>query len=165
MQKVLRGLLAEGVPIRDLVAILEAVTALARTTRDPEHLLEAARQNIGPAICERVSNDGTLAVVTLEPLLEHALLEAVQIGESGSFLAIDPMRTEGLIAGISEAMNTAEATGRRPVLVCAQQLRPSIRRLAQASRPDLPVLSYAELSRNLTIDPIGVVNLVQHAAV
>jgi flagellar biosynthesis protein FlhA len=165
VQKILRGLLGEGVPIRDLVAILEAVTALARTTRDPEFLLEAARQNIGPAICERVATDGTLAVVTLEPLLEHALLEAVQMGESGSFLAIDPMRTEGLIAGINEAMNHAEATGRHPVLVCAQQLRPSIRRLAQAARPDLPVLSYAELSRNLTIDPIGVVNLVQHAAV
>ncbi|HVV35912.1 MAG TPA: FHIPEP family type III secretion protein, partial [Acidimicrobiales bacterium] len=165
VQKVLRGLLAEGVPIRDLVAILEAITATARATRDPEHLLEAARQNIGPAICERVATDGTLAVVTLEPLLEHALLEAVQIGENGSFLAIDPLRTEGLIAGISEAMNSAEATGRHPVLVCAQQLRPSIHRLAQASRPDLPVLSYAELSRNLTIEPIGVVNLVQHAAV
>jgi flagellar biosynthesis protein FlhA len=165
VQKVLRGLLAEGVPIRDLVAILEAVTALARTTRDSEHLLEAARQNIGPAICERLATDGTLAVVTLEPLLEHALLEAVQVGEGGSFLAIDPMRTEGLIAGISEAMNGAEATGRHPVLVCAQQLRPSMHRLAQASRPDLPVLSYAELSRNLTIEPIGVVNLVQHAAV
>jgi flagellar biosynthesis protein FlhA len=161
VQKVLRGLLSEGVPIRDLVAILEAVTAQARLTRDPESLLESARQAIGPAICERLATDGVLAVVTLEPLLEQALLEAVAMGDSGSFLAIDPIRTEGLLHGITLAMTNAEASGRHPVLVCAQQLRPSIHRLAAASRPDLPVLSYAELSRNLTIDPIGVVNLVQ----
>ena len=161
VQKVLRGLLSEGVPIRDLVAILEAVTAQARVTRDPESLLEAARQAIGPAICERLSQEGTLAVVTLEPLLEQALLESVAMGDGGSFLAIDPIRTEGLLHGITIAMNNAEASGRHPVLVCAVQLRPSIRRLASAARPDLAVLSYAELSRNLTIDPIGVVTLVQ----
>ena len=165
VQKVLRGLLAEGVPIRDLVAILEAATAQARMSRDGESLLEASRQAIGPAICERVSTDGVLAVVTLEPLLEHALLESVTPGDNGSFLALDPLRTEGLIAGMTQAMNQAEATGRHPVLVCAQQLRPSIRRLAAASRPDLPVLSYAELSRSLTIEPIGVVNLVADASV
>ena len=43
LHDVLRALLRERVPIRDLTRILEAVTARARTNREPESLLEAAR--------------------------------------------------------------------------------------------------------------------------
>jgi len=147
------------VPIRDLVRILEATTARARETRDPELLLEAGRQAVAAAICAGVAVDGTLHALTLEPLLEQGLLEALRPGETGSFLAIDPMRTEALLEGITQAVTAAERVGRRPVLLCSQQLRPAIRRLVAAGRPQLPVLSYAELDRSLTIEPVGVVNL------
>ena len=159
VQRTLRGLLAEAVPIRDLVRILEATTARARETRDPELLLEAGRQAVAAAICAGVAVDGTLHALTLEPLLEQGLLEALRPGETGSFLAIDPMRTEALLEGITQAVTAAERVGRRPVLLCSQQLRPAIRRLVAAGRPQLPVLSYAELDRSLTIEPVGVVNL------
>src|SRR5207247_5833220 len=43
VQRVFRGLLVEGVPIRDIVRILEALTARARETRDPEPVREAPR--------------------------------------------------------------------------------------------------------------------------
>jgi flagellar biosynthesis protein FlhA len=163
IQRVLRGLLAEGVPIRNLVRILEAVTAKVRETRDPEALLEAARQALGPVICASVAMGDTIHALTLEPLLEQALLEALRTGESGSFLALDAVRTERLIEGIAEAVNAAEAAGRRPVVICSAQLRPALRRLIAAGRPSLPVLSYAELSRNMTIEPVGVINLASHA--
>ena len=165
VQRALRGLLSEGVPIRDLVRILEAITGKARNARDPESLLEAARATLGPAICARVAVNGVLPVVTIDPLLEHSLLEALSTGENGSFLALDPVRAEGLIRGIERAVTDAEASGRRPVLVCSQGLRPAVRRLVATSRPELPVLSYVELNRSLTVEPIGVVNLVASAAV
>jgi flagellar biosynthesis protein FlhA len=163
IQRVLRGLLAEGVPIRNLVRILEAVTAKVRETRDPEALLEAARQALGPVICAGVAMGDAIHALTLDPLLEQALLEALRTGESGSFLALDAVRTERLIEGIAEAVNAAEAAGRRPVILCSAQLRPALRRLIAAGRPSLPVLSYAELSRNMTIEPVGVINLASHA--
>jgi flagellar biosynthesis protein FlhA len=163
IQRVLRGLLAEGVPIRNLVRILEAVTAKVRETRDPEALLEAARQALGPVICAGVAMGDAIHALTLDPLLEQALLEALRTGESGSFLALDAVRTERLIEGIADAVNAAEAAGRRPVILCSAQLRPALRRLIAAGRPSLPVLSYAELSRNMTIEPVGVINLASHA--
>ena len=167
IQRVLRGLLAEGVPIRNLVRILEAVTAKVRDTRDPEALLETARQSLGPAICAQVSTDDTLHALTFEPIVEQALLEALRTGESGSFLALDAVRTERLIEGVNQAVTDAEQAGRHPVVVCSAQLRPGVRRVVAAGRPQLPVVSYAELSRNLNIEPVGVINLAgaNHATV
>jgi flagellar biosynthesis protein FlhA len=165
VQRVLCDLLAEGVSIRNLTRILEAVTARARENRTPESLVEAARGAIGPAISAGAAVGGRLAALTLEPLLEQSLLEAVRPGDQGSWLAIDPIRTELLIEGLGDSVRRAEEDGRRPVVVCSAQLRPALRRLVAAGRPDLPVLSYSELSRSLTIDPVGVISLAEHAAV
>ena len=161
VQGVLRDLLEEGVPVRDLTRILEAVTAKARTDKSPEGLVEAARGVLGPTISSGAAVGGRLAALTLEPLLEASLLEAVRAGEGGSWLALDPVRMEQLVQGIGDAVRTAEAVGRRPAIVCSAQLRPAVRRLVATGRPDLAVLAYPELARNLDIEPVGVIGLAQ----
>ncbi|MCW2665922.1 MAG: flagellar biosynthesis protein FlhA [Frankiales bacterium] len=164
VQRVLRDLLSEKVPVRDLTRILEAVTARARETRQPEALVEAARSVLGATISSGAAVAGRIAALTLEPLLEQSLLEAVRPGETGSWLALDPTRMEMLVQGIGDAVRQAEAAGHRPAVVCSAQLRPAVRRLLATGRPDLPVLSYTELSRTLIIEPVGVIVLAQRAA-
>jgi flagellar biosynthesis protein FlhA len=72
---------------------------------------------------------------------------------------------EALIEGIGTAVATAENAGHRPVLVCAAQLRVCVRRLLATARPDLKVLSYTELSRSVSIEPVGVIRLAERALV
>jgi flagellar biosynthesis protein FlhA len=165
VQKVLRDLLDEGVPIRDLTRILEAVTARARETRNAEALVESARSALGPGICAAAALGGNLKALTFEPLLEQSLLEAVRSADTGSWLAVDPVRMEALIEGIGQAVSVAENAGHRPVLVCAAQLRVCVRRLLATARPDLKVLSYSELSRSVSIEPVGVIRLAERALV
>ena len=159
VQRVLRDLLGEGVPIRDLVRILEAVTARSREDRSPDALLEAARRAVGPAVAAAASTDGRLPVLTLEPVLEHALLEQVRPGEAGAFLALDAPRLEALLDGVGEAVLVAERTGVRPALLCSAPLRLPLRRLVAPARPDLVVLSFAELGRATSVEPVGTVTL------
>ncbi|MDQ1649728.1 MAG: flagellar biosynthesis protein FlhA, partial [Frankiaceae bacterium] len=165
VQRVLRELLDESVPIRDLTRILEAITSKSRETRNAEVLVESARAVLGPGICAAAALGGSLKALTFEPLLEQSMLEAVRSGDTGSWLAVDPMRMEALIEGIGVAVNAAENAGHRPAVVCAAQLRPSIRRLLAAARPDLKVLSYSELSRSVNIEPVGVIRLAERALV
>jgi flagellar biosynthesis protein FlhA len=165
VQRVLRELLDEGVPIRDLTRVLEAITAKGRETRSPETLVEAARQALGPQVCSSVASGGTIHALTFEPMLEQSLLESVRAGDTGSWLAIDPVRMEGLLEGMGQAVSAAEETGKRPVVVCAAQLRAAVRRLVATGRPDLHVISYAELSRSVNVEPVGVIRLVQRAAI
>jgi flagellar biosynthesis protein FlhA len=165
VQRVMRDLLSEGVPVRDLTRILEAVSAKSRETRAPEQLVEAARGVLGPTISAGAAVGNRLAALTLDPLLEQSLLEACRPGDSGTWLALDPTRMEGLVAGVGEAVRDAENAGHRPAVVVSAQLRPAIRRLLVGGRPDLPVLSYTELSRSVTVEPVGVIHLAERIAV
>jgi flagellar biosynthesis protein FlhA len=159
VQTVLQALLDEQVPIRDLVRILEVLSERARTTRDPVALTEAARIAIGPAIAAAHLHDGRLPVLTLDPLLEHGLVDAIRPTESGAVLAADPETTERLMTSVTHAVHTVEQTGVRPVLLCSGGLRSPLRRLLRTVDPDLAVLSYAELDRTVPVDAIGVIDL------
>ena len=165
IQRVLQGLLAEGVPVRDLVRIFEAISERARVSKDPESLTEAARAVLGPAISSAVAQDGRLPALTFDPLVEHSLLEALRHGDQGPFLALEPHQIEHLAIEVARHAETAEQRGEEPVLLCAAALRPAVRRLVQGSAPRLPVLSYAELSPNLVVETIGVVNLAHTASI
>jgi flagellar biosynthesis protein FlhA len=143
------------------VRIVEAVTARARETRDPEALLEAARMALGAAICAQVQVDGRLPTITFDPLLEHQLLEARRVGEGGTFLDMDPRRTEQLLDALGRTVSRAQERGHRPIVVCSGQLRPVVRRLVTASPVPVPVLSYGELDPSFTIEPIEVITLEQ----
>ena len=165
IQRVLQMLLEEAVGIRDLVRIFEVISERSRVTKDPEQIVEAVRTALGPAISATYAKDGKLPVLTLDPLVEHALAETLRTGDGGSYLALDPQTAEQLALAVAREAEAAEMKGIEPVFVCATQLRPSVRRLLHAAAPRLPVLAYTELGAQLELDTIGVVNLGQPAAV
>jgi flagellar biosynthesis protein FlhA len=165
MQRVLEELLDENVAIRDLVRICEVVSERGRATKDTETLVEAVRQALGPAISASYAPDGTLPVISFEPMTEHALLETLRVGEGGTFLAIDPQTAEQLSLMVAAQMEQAEQAGHQPVLVCAARIRAPLARIVRTAAPRLPVLSYAELGPQLQLETLGVVNLAQPATV
>jgi flagellar biosynthesis protein FlhA len=165
LQRVLQMLLDEGVGIRDLVRIFEVVSERSRVTKDLEQIVEAVRTALGPAISASFAKQGRLPVITFDPLVEHALAETLRSGDHGSYLALDPQTAEQLALAVAREAEAAEMKGIEPVLVCATQLRPSLRRLLHAAAPRLPVLAYTELGQQLELETIGVVNLGQPAAV
>ena len=159
-QRVLQLLLEEVVPIRDLVRILEVLSERSRVTKDPEMLTEAVRVALGPSISAGHAMDGKLPVLTLDPMLEHALLESLRPGEAGSYLALDPEIAERLLTEVGRSATVAEQQGRQAVLVCAAPIRPALRRLVRNVSPGLAVLSYLEIGRQLDLESMGVVSLV-----
>ncbi|MCV2392770.1 flagellar biosynthesis protein FlhA [Actinotalea sp. M2MS4P-6] len=158
VQRVLQGLLAERVAVRDLGRIFEALTLRAKTSTDPEGLVEAARGGLGPALAVPYANNGVLRVLTLDPALEHALVEAIRPAEGGAQLLLEPTRMDGLLTSLRRRVAEAEAGGHQVVLVCAPTLRAPLRRTVVLSLPALPVLSYSEVTgAGLQIETVGVV--------
>jgi flagellar biosynthesis protein FlhA len=159
VQRVLHALLGEGVSIRDLVRIFEALSVRAKTSTDLDGLVEAARAALGSAISQPyVTPDDRLHVLTLEPGFEQRLLEAVRQSDQGQVLAIDAGAIDALVHGCSGLLEEAERSGLSPVLVCSPQVRPALARLMRQVLPRLPVISYAEVSRTAQIESLGVVN-------
>ncbi len=163
IQRVLADLLDEHIPIRNLARILEAVATKAASTKDHEALVEAARMALGPTITSLYATDGTLAVITIDGALEQALSEAVQRGDDGSMIAVDPSALEQVVRQVLDLANKAEQDGRRPVLVCTSRLRPALHRLLKAVAPRLGVLSVDELGPEVRPERIGVVTYSEAA--
>ncbi|HET6481287.1 MAG TPA: flagellar biosynthesis protein FlhA [Actinoplanes sp.] len=159
IQKVLQALLDEGVPVRDLVRIFEALSLRAKATVDHDSLVESARAALGPAIAAQYATAGRLTVITLDPMLEQQLLESLRPSETGAFMAIDGTRAETIVSEAARLAETAEQQGLAPVLACSPQLRLPLMRLLRAGSRRVQVLSYGEISGSTAqIETIGVVN-------
>jgi flagellar biosynthesis protein FlhA len=158
---VLQALLDEGVPIRDLVRIFEALSLRAKASTELDGLVEAARGALGPAIASRYAGGGALPVITLDPRLEQSLLEALRPGDGGAFLAIDADRAETVVADTNRLAEAAEQRGVSPVLACTPQLRAPLYRLLRAGNQAVPVLSYTEIAGSPA--PIQTMGVVGHA--
>jgi flagellar biosynthesis protein FlhA len=159
IQRVLQALLDEGVPIRDLVRIFEALSLRAKVSVDHDGLVESARGALGPAIAAQYAASGRLTVITLDPMLEQGLLESLRPSENGPFMAIDGMRAEAMVSEAGRLVEAAEQQGMTPVLACSPQLRLPLMRLLRAGSRRVQVLSYSEISGSTAqIETMGVVN-------
>jgi flagellar biosynthesis protein FlhA len=158
LQRVLQGLLDEQVPINDLARIYEALTLRAKISTDPESLVEAARQALGPALTAKFMDGPVLNVIMIDPVLEQHMLEDMRPAEGGSQIVMGQERLDAVLRSVGSAVDAAAAANRQAVLVCAPALRPAIHRLVGAQPGSVPVLSYREVtSANVRIETLGVV--------
>jgi flagellar biosynthesis protein FlhA len=156
IQRVLRQLLRERVPVKDLTSILEAMADAASTSKDPDGLTEAVRSALGRAICRQYQTEqGELPAIGLAPALEQRLMSAVVRTEQGAVLALDPNDAQHLAARIARALESAVA---QPVLLCSPALRPHLWRLFSRVLPHLGVLSHNEVPGHVKLTPIAVID-------
>jgi flagellar biosynthesis protein FlhA len=159
VQRVLQALLDEGVSIRDLVRIFEALSLRAKVSTDLDGLVEAVRAALGAAISHPyVTEDERLHVITLDPSFEQRLLESVRQTEGGQVLALDGHTVDALVRGCTDLLEEAERMNLSPVLVCSPQVRAALSRLVRQVLPRLTVISYNEVSRTAQIESLGVVS-------
>jgi flagellar biosynthesis protein FlhA len=160
LQRVLQALLAEGVSIRDLGAIVEAVGDKARLTRDPALLAEYARQALGRSIVAPYLDAAhTLRAIAIDPALEQEVAEAIAPTAEGELLAMDPTRAQALVRACAEQVETALGQGLRPVLLCSARVRRHLRKLCEQALPQLGVCSYHEIPAGVRVETTGVLAL------
>lgn len=143
LRTVLRNLLREGVPVRDLPAILEALLEGLPHARTPEALCEVARSAFAHYLCQKHSDeDGVLWTLVLRPEVEQAVSRASRRPSAGE---VDLEDRLGLLSSVVAGLEKATARGVPAVVLTSPGVRPLVRRLLEGSFPDLPVLSYSEI--------------------
>jgi flagellar biosynthesis protein FlhA len=159
IQRVLQSLLREGVSVRDLGAVVEAIGDKARLTRDVAMLAEYARQALGRTIvAPYLDGENTLRAIALDPSLEQEIAQALVQTADGEFLAMDPARAHALVDASSEIVEHSLAQGGRPVLLCSARVRRHLRRLCEQRLPQLAVCSYNEIAPGVSVETIGVLD-------
>jgi flagellar biosynthesis protein FlhA len=162
LHRTLRSLLAEGVPIRDIGAILETLAEHAPKVQQPELLTDLVRERLARTVARpHVRRDGQLHVVMLEASLEQTLQGAVQHTPSGSFLAVEPTLLDRLVRAVQTAFGSAAAApgGGVPVLLSGQAIRSPLRQLLARVLPRIAVLSHNELPADVRVVLAGEVRL------
>jgi flagellar biosynthesis protein FlhA len=156
IQRVLRQLLRERVPVRDLVTILESIADAAQTTKDPDAITEAVRAAMGRTICRQYQTErGELPAISFAPALEAKLVSSIVRTEQGPVLALEPSQAQQLASRIADALAGALA---QPVLLCTPTLRPHLWRLFARVLPHIGVLSHSEIPPQLRIATVAVLD-------
>ena len=160
VQRVLQALLREGVPIKDLGAIVEAIGDKSRLTRDTAVLAEYARAALGRTItAPHVDAAQRLRAISLDPAIEQEIGDSIAQTADGEQLAMEPARAQDLVAALRGQLDAALAQGGRPVLLCSARARRHLRHLCEQSLPQLTVCSYNEIVPGVRVENMGVVQV------
>ena len=157
--KILQNLLREGVTIKYIGSILEAL-ADCKGINDLDTLTEVARQGLARHIVKPLlGSDEVLRVLSLEPQLEQNLANALQKIDGQVQLSIDPNSASKLLERIREKIEEVINEGITPIILCHSALRLSIKRLTERIAPKLVVLAYNEIPNSIKLESIGLISL------
>jgi type III secretion protein V len=157
---VLRRLVEEGVSIRNLRDILEALAAWAPQEKDPVLLTEYVRIALGRQISVGAAAGGTmLAVHLLTPDIEEAVGAGVQRSGTSSYLALEPSVSRDILAAARKTFDARLPGAPPPVILTSMELRRWVRKLLEIEHPQASVLSFQELAPELHVQPVGRIGL------
>ena len=149
LQKVLQLLLEEGVHIRDMRSIVEALAEHAGTVSDPGELARLIRIHLAPAIVQQIYGPvKELDVIALEPELERLVTGALT---SPHGAALDPGVADTLGRGAAETARQQEDLGVPACLLVPDLIRAPMARLLRRAAPRLKVLGHSEIPDTHTI--------------
>ncbi|PWV63268.1 flagellar biosynthesis protein FlhA [Plasticicumulans acidivorans] len=155
--RVLQGLLAEQVPIRDMRTIAETLAEQGPRSQDADALLAAVRVRLGRMIIQQINGlVDELPVITLDPKLEQILQKAVQVGGDGP-APVEPGLAERLHQSLSESANRQELAGQPAVLLVSDGIRLMLARFVRHGIPNLHVLGFGEIAEDRKLKVIATV--------
>jgi flagellar biosynthesis protein FlhA len=156
VQEVLQNLLAERIPIRDLVTICEALATHGRLTRDIDLLTEYARAALARQISrQHADSSGAIYVITVGPRTEDEIASSIQQTERGNTVALPPWQLQRLLGVVGTEVERVASSGRSPVILCSSRIRLALRRLLERRLPNVTVLSFAEITSQTSVESVG----------
>jgi flagellar biosynthesis protein FlhA len=164
LQRVLRNLLRDGIPIRELTAILESLAENSAKTKNPTTLTEIVRKSLSRTITEQYKNhSGKINAITLDPAFEHQLTSLLR-QEGGELILTLPSETAmETTREVAKAWKTAMDKGLdKVILLCDSRLRAPLAAILSRTVQMLPVIAYDEIILGTHVEPIETIAVHQN---
>ncbi|MBY0581457.1 MAG: flagellar biosynthesis protein FlhA [Sphingomonas sp.] len=157
LTQVLKGLLAEGIALKEFRRIAAAIAVAAQRTLDAEELIEAIRPELGALIIQRLCGvREPLRVMTLEGQLEGLLGQAVRSDPSRRH-TIEPDLGRRIVDALQQAAQPLINEAKPFALVVQPAIRLAIRKLVKSCLPDTPVMSFFEVPEDKSVEVVAVI--------
>ncbi|MCC6719940.1 MAG: flagellar biosynthesis protein FlhA [Acetobacteraceae bacterium] len=157
VQRVLQGLLAERVSIRDLPTILEGIQeACAGQARAIPAIVAHVRSRLARQLSDaHLGAAGYLPLITLSAQWEEAFHESLVGNGEERQLAMAPTKLAEFMQRLRSEFDTAAGAGEAPVLLTSAALRSHVRAIVERIRPETPVMAQTEIHPRVRIRTIG----------
>jgi len=155
--EVLRRLVDEGISIRNLRDIFEALADAGQREKDIVVLTEYARMGLKPYLSNKYAGPGkTLPALLIHPDLEEKFRQSIRVTTGGSHMALDPQLANQVLNQL-RAHRSPPTDGSEPraVVLTTVDIRRFVRKLIENELYELAVLSYQELAPDVRVQPIA----------
>ena len=159
LERILRNLLREGVPIRDLGTILETAVDALGATKDLDMVTENIRAALSRTITRRFCEHGQLRVVTLDAEVEKRVIASLSKNEQGIYLAMGPDLMQQIVTQLAELIKKFNDLGQTPIVLTSQVIRVYFSRMLAQFYPNLYVLAFNEITSDVQIQSLGNITL------
>ena len=159
LERILRNLLKEGVPIRDLGTILETAADALVTTKDLDMVTENIRAALSRTITRRFCEHGQLRVVTLDAEVEKRVISSLTKNEQGIYLAMGPDLMQQIVTQLAEYIKKFNDLSQTPIVLTSQVIRIYLSRMLAQFYPNIYVLAFNEVTSDVQIQSLGNVTL------
>jgi flagellar biosynthesis protein FlhA len=158
--KVLKNLLREGVSIRDLKTVLEALAEMAPHQKDANILTEHVRSSLSRSITKKlVGFDGQLTLLTLDKNVEETIASGIIQTDQGAQVSLDPEFVRQFISQLNEQAAQMLQESNQAVVLCSPLIRSHVKQLVDRFIPNITVISHNELTPSVNIRSFGTVRL------
>lgn len=161
LSKVFALLLAEGIPLTNLLDLVLAIADWShREANSHLDLTQRAREAIGGSICHPFDGGGTIRAVSLDYEILDLLRSALSPGLSEGYLTLERELSDEIAAAIGRAV----ASARTNLIVAPRELRYALKHHFFADRPDLHVIAESEIPQWLQLSTVETSSLGRHSA-
>jgi len=163
LQRVLRNLLKNAIPIRELTAVLEALGEHASKTKNTDILTEMVRKHLSRTITEQIKDqNGKISAITLEPGLEHQMASTLRMEKDQIEMPLPAEMATEITAKITQAWkNAMDQAKDQVVLLCDSRLRAPLAAMLSRTVKSLSVIAYDEIVLGTNVEPVATISLEQ----
>ena len=161
IQRVLKALLHEKIPIKDMITILETITDTAEITKNVDIIVEQVRSRLSRVITNLYKDEnGVIKLVTFDTNTEQYLLNKLQQqGDSKQFL-LSVADMNKLVEEVGNTANQILSQGIAPViLIVDPMIRKSLSEIFERFGLDVVVLAHSEIDSNAKFEVLGTINI------
>ena len=158
--EVFKRLVGEDISIRNVRSILESLVEWGQQEKDVVMLTEYVRGDLKRYISYKYSSDqNVLSAYLLDEDLEETVRGGIRQTSSGNYLALNPPVTQRLVSRTKSLVGDIGRLEHKPVIVTAIDIRRYVRKIIEIELYDLAVLSFQELTQEVTVQPLGKIEL------
>ncbi len=161
IQKVLKALLHERIPIKDMLTILETISDVAEITRNVDIIVEQVRAKLARVITKMYKDENNvIKLLTFDAQTEQKLLDSLQERDGVRDLILNIGQINKLVQTISDEAGKILQKGIAPVVLVVDPLiRKSLHDIFEKFGLDVVVLSHAEIDSNVKFEVIGTIQI------